>query len=162
MGCKKKKPDTGPKQLRLMIGKTIFMRIQKAVLRLQTSRPTKIELWRSRAVGTRTPGTMLGTLSQPSSRRSERIPSGGRAVGGEGGGIFSLQEHRGRQWAKCSTLLPLPILDGVPLAPESQSLMLYRQTETGKGEGDPVTSRNQTSLSTVAAVRMDRRKTREE
>jgi len=77
-----------------------FMQIQKVVLRLHTSRPTKIELWRSRAVGTRTPGTMLGTLSQPSSRRSERIPSGGRAVGGEGGGIFSLQEHRGRQWAK--------------------------------------------------------------
>jgi hypothetical protein len=105
---------------------------------------------------------MLGTLSQPSSRRSERIPSGGRAVGGEGGETFSLQEHRGRQWAKCPALLPLPILDGVPLTPESQSLILYRQTATGKGEGEPVTSRNQTSLSTVAAVRIDRKRTREE
>ena len=135
--------------------------IQKAVLRRHTSRPTKIEFWRSRAVGTRTPGTTLGTLSQLSSRRSERIPSGGRAVGGEGGGTFSLQEHRGRQWDRCSAL-PLPMLDGVPRMPDSQSLVVYKQMATGKGEGELVMSRNQTSLSTVAAVRIDRKRTSDE
>jgi hypothetical protein len=121
-----------------------------------------MELCRSRAVGIRTPGTMLDTLSQPSSRRSEMIPNGGRAVGGEGGGIFSLQEHCGRQWGKCSALLPLPILDAVPRMLASQSLVVYRQMATGKGEGEPVMSRNQTLLSTVTAVRIDRKRTRDE
>jgi hypothetical protein len=37
----------------------------------------------------------------------------------------------------------------------NHSLVEYRQAATGKGEGEPAMSRNQTSLSTVAAVRMD-------
>jgi hypothetical protein len=40
---------------------------------------------------------------------------------------------------------------------ENHSLVVYRQTATGKGEGEPVMSRNQTSLSTVVAVRIDRK-----
>ncbi len=115
-----------------------------------------MELCRSRGVGTRTPGTMLGILSQSARRRSERMPRGGRATGGGDGGIFSLQEHRGRQWGKWSALL-LSILGGVLRMLENHSLVVYRQTATGKGEGDPVMSRNQTSLSTVVAVRIDRK-----
>jgi hypothetical protein len=37
----------------------------------------------------------------------------------------------------------------------NHNLVEYRQAATGKGEGEPAMSRNQTSLSTVAAVRMD-------
>jgi len=37
----------------------------------------------------------------------------------------------------------------------NHSLVEYRQAATGKGEGEPAMSRNQTSLSTVAPVRMD-------
>jgi len=46
--------------------------------------------------------------------------------------------------------------------PVSHSLVEYRQTAIGKGEGEPVMSRNQTSLSTVAAVRMDKKMTSNE
>jgi hypothetical protein len=113
-----------------------------------TSRPTKIELCRSKAVGTRTPGTMLRAFAQPSSRWSDRIPSGGRAIGGDDGEIFSLHEHLGRQWG-CSLVL---LLISVSV---NHSLVEYKQTARGKGEGEPAMSRNQTSLSTVAAVRMD-------
>ena len=115
-----------------------------------TSRPTKIELCRSKAVGTRTPGTVLPAIAQPSSRRSDRIPSGGRAVVGEDGEIFSLHEHLGRQWGRCS-----PVLFGALRMSVNQSLVEYKQAATGKGEGEPAMSRNQTSLSTVVAVRMD-------
>ena len=118
-----------------------------------TSRPTKIELCRSRAVGTRTPGTMFRALAHPSSRRSDRIPSGGRAVSGEEGEIFSLHEHPGRQCRWSPVLLTKP--EGALRMSVNHSLVEYRQAATGKGEGEPATSRNQTSLSTVAAVRMD-------
>jgi hypothetical protein len=83
------------------------------------------------------------------------IPSGGRAVGGEDGEIFSLHEHLGRQWGRCSPVL-LPVPDGALRMSMNHSLVEYRQTATGKGEGEPAISRNQTSLSTVVAVRMDR------
>ena len=99
---------------------------------------------------------MLGMLSRLPSRRLEWMPSGGRAMGGDGGGIFSLQEHRGRQWGKCAAV-PLPTLDGVLWMFESHNLVVYRQAATGNGEGEPVMSRNQTSLSTVVAVRIDRK-----
>jgi hypothetical protein len=75
-------------------------------------------------------------------------------MSGEDGEIFSLHEHIGRQWGRCSpALLPIP---GGPLRMSvNHSLVEYRQAATGKGEGEPAMSRNQTSLSTVAAVRMD-------
>jgi hypothetical protein len=77
-------------------------------------------------------------------------------MGGEGGVIFSLQEHRGGQWGKCG-VAPLPTLEGVLYTFESHNLVAYRQSATGNGEGEPVMSRNQTSLSIVVAVRMDRK-----
>jgi hypothetical protein len=92
---------------------------------------------------------MFRALAQPSSRRSDGIPSGGRAVNGEEGEIFSLHEHPGRQCRWSSVLLPKP--EGAL----NHSLVEYRQAATGKGEGVPAMSRNQTSLSTVAAVKMD-------
>jgi hypothetical protein len=97
---------------------------------------------------------MLRAFTQPSSRGSEKIPSGGRAIGGEDGEIFSLHEHIGRQWGRCSPVL-LPIPDGALRMSVNHSFVEYRQAATGKGEGEPAMSRNQTSLSTVAAVRMD-------
>lgn len=96
---------------------------------------------------------MLRALAQPSSRPSDRIPSGGRAIGGEEGDIFSLHEHLGRQWECSSVLLLMPV--GELRMPVNHNLVEYRQTATGKGEGEPAMSRNQTSLSTVAVVRMD-------
>jgi len=39
----------------------------------------------------------------------------------------------------------------------SHSLVEYRLAATGKGEGEPAMSRNQTSLSTVAAARTERK-----
>lgn len=137
-------------------GKMFLSRYKDAALRPYTSRPTNIEFCRSRAVGTRTPGTMLGMFPRPLNRRSEWTPSGGRAVGGDGGGIFSLQEHRGRQWGKCAAV-PLPTLDGVLWMFESHSLVAYKQAATGNGEGEPAMSRNQTSWSTVVAVRIERK-----
>lgn len=82
------------------------------------------------------------------------MPSGGRAIGGEGGVIFSLQEHRGRQWGKCG-VVPLPTLDGVLWMLENHNLVAYRQSARGNGEGELVISRNQTSLSIVVAVKID-------
>ena len=97
---------------------------------------------------------MIRAFAQPSSRRSDRIPSGGKAIVGEDGEIFSLHEHLGRQWARCSpVLLPIPV--GALRMSVNHSLVEYRQIAIGKGEGEPAMSRNQTSLSTVAAVRMD-------
>jgi hypothetical protein len=46
--------------------------------------------------------------------------------------------------------------------PESWNLIEYRHAIIGKGEGEPVMSRNQTSLSTVTAVRMERNMMRDE
>src|SRR6266702_4880093 len=68
-----------------------------AALHPQTPRPTKIELCRSSAVGTRTPGTALCAFAKLLPRGPDCKPKGGRAVGGEGGGTFSLQVHPGRQ-----------------------------------------------------------------
>jgi len=96
---------------------------------------------------------MFRALAQPSSRRSDGIPSGGRPVNGEEGEIFSLHEHPGRQ-CRCSPVL-LPKPEGALRMSLNHSFVEYRQAATGKGEGVPATSRNQTSLSTVAAVRMD-------
>lgn len=50
-------------------------------------------------------------------------------------------------------LLPKP--EGVLQISVSHNLVEYRQAATGKGEGEPAMSRNQTYLSTVAAVKMD-------
>ena len=91
--------------------------------------------------------------AQPSSRRSDRIPSGGRAVNGDDGEIFSLHEHPGRQCRWSPVSLPKP--ECALRMSVNHSLVEYRQAATGKGEGEPEMSRNQTSLSTVAAVRMD-------
>lgn len=96
---------------------------------------------------------MFRALAQPSSRRSDRMPSGGRAVNGEEGEIFSLHEHPGRQCRWSPVLLPKP--DGALRMSVNHSLVEYRQAATGKGEGEPAMSRNQTSLSTVDAVNMD-------
>lgn len=49
----------------------------------------------------------------------------------------------------------LPKAEGALRMSINHSLVEYRQAATGKGEGEPAMSRNQTSLSTVAAVRMD-------
>ncbi len=49
----------------------------------------------------------------------------------------------------------LPISDGALQMSINHSLVEYRQATMGKGEGEPAMSRYQTSLSTVAAVRMD-------
>jgi len=83
-------------------------------------------------------------------------PSGGRAIVGEDGWIFSLQEHLGRQCDRCSVVL-LRIPDGALRIPLSHSIVESRQAATGKGEGEPAMSRNQTSLSTVAAVKIARK-----
>ncbi len=50
-------------------------------------------------------------------------------------------------------LLPKP--DGAPRMSVNHNFVEYRLAAIGKGEGEPAMSRNQTSLSTVAAVRMD-------
>ena len=96
---------------------------------------------------------MFRALLQPSSRRSDGIPSGGRAVSGEEGEIFSLHEHPGRQCRWPPVLLAKP--EGAPRMSVNHNLVEYKHTARGKGEGEPVMSRNQTSLSTVTAVRMD-------
>jgi hypothetical protein len=96
---------------------------------------------------------MFRVLAWSSSRRLDGIPSGGRVVSGEEGEIFSLHEHPGRQCRWSPVLLPKP--EGVLRMSVNHSLVEYRQAATGKGEGEPAMSRNQTSLSTVAAVRMD-------
>jgi hypothetical protein len=44
---------------------------------------------------------------------------------------------------------------------ESHSLVVYKQAATGNGEGEPVMSRNQTSWSTVVAVRIERKTMRD-